>query len=170
MEVEIYINKPNKENHFFKSDRKFPIELPLKFWDASKFGGNFSLYQDGTGAYCGPSQMFGGPQGGDLIFFKNGTGRHIYALMTSMTQNWDTRSGKIHIVCFEDELIPRITEALKTDPQPYEDIIKNLKPWMGLDKSVDLCFDIARSVMNNYIDMLVNNPESLKLNYELHNS
>jgi hypothetical protein len=151
MKVKINLSLPDAKNHMLESDQKIEISLPIKAWIASKFGDSFRMSQDGNGAYLGPNQMFGGPKGGDLILYDNPKTREYYAVMTSMTQDWHQRSGKVQFICFRDEIVNRIVIDLRENPQPYEDIIKHMSPMLGLDGAVRLCTVIASDKVREYI-------------------
>lgn len=153
--VNITMSKVSKEGEVSDSNQDVEITVPPSNWNASDISG-FSMQQDGNGSYFGPNQMFGGPKGGELVLFPNKkNGRAFYAIITSMTQDWHSRTCGLRFLCWRDELFPRIKDGLFFDAMQhkltYEQIMPIANKMYGFEEAVDLCIEIAREQSRMFI-------------------
>lgn len=152
MKVKIKISKADSNGHVNKSNDQVEISIPLKYFSNTKFGG-FSMNANGNGKYFGPNQNWGGPVSGDLVLFENCENPY-FAYITSWTQDWTVRECKLIFICFKHELIERVIDGIKEEPQDTSIVLKHLIPIIGFDKAVDVCFDLTKKKLYSEIEKI----------------
>lgn len=152
--IEISKDKVNEEGEVFNSHETVKINLPISWWSAKEHRG-FSIFKNGLGSYSGMSQMFGGPKGGELVCFDRGVNEDLIAIMTGMTQDWDTRKGSLEFVCVKRQFWDRVKNGLLKkgilNPESSNDIFKHTNKIFGFDEAVDMQFKIAKYHISKFI-------------------
>lgn len=154
IEIEIVKDDVKDDGSVYQGCGKTKIKVPIRWWSASEHRG-FSLYKNGKGSYLGTSQMFGGPQGGELVCFEGKINAPLIAIMTGMTQDWDTRKGSLEFVCLKKDFWDRVKTGLIVKgiekPELQDEIFKHSNQIFGFEKAVDMQFEIAKYNVSKFI-------------------
>lgn len=159
--IKVNINQVDKDGYSVESKTSINVELPFKCWRTSDISG-FQMQPNGKGSYLGPNQMFGGPSGGDIVFYnnvgKNNTGQKYYAVITGSTQDWHKRECSLKVVCWDYEMRPRIIEGLKNEFSKStiteKEFMEHMIPYMGFEKTVDICISLSKVKLKSFIEQL----------------
>jgi hypothetical protein len=145
-----------KSNAFF--DKSFNIPYPLRIWKTSSCSG-FTMGKDGIGRYCGPNQMFGGPNGGDLVLFDNLRGvKPYYAVIVRTTQGWHSRTGDLNFLTFSNKMYSVIKESIIDSFSKRK--ITHKEVWDmsykigGFKMATDISSEVAKIDLHNYINSI----------------
>jgi hypothetical protein len=98
--------------------------------------------------------MFGGPKTGDIIRF-NGVDRPFYMLVTSSTQDWDTRRASGVVLCFCDQYWNKVAIDLQSRFEYEREFVTDsvLKYW-GVTNGSNMLLDWIRFRIHTEIELV----------------
>ena len=152
MKIKVCFSIPNEKKQLVKSDNQVELTLPLTILKSSSYGDAFTMQENGRGKYFGPTQMFGGPKGGELVLFDNYQDRKFYAIILFTIQTNVYRKGDIFFFCFEDEIVDRIMEGVINSDNSYEDVMNHITKLISFEHAADACVGMAKNKLKTLIE------------------